>query len=209
MGPLGQAPELGVPFLHSLFRFQPPIGSRGIPGQRSASEMNVVRGPAQDPGQHPGKAQWEPAPQSSPPPGPEAARHFQKSNLALISLCASMSTQVRCRSLPPVPLGHRRQGEAVLRGTDSPRSSLFHGRILSASQVTMTLQHNPHRAECRLVCRRQYLSPSPNPAALCGVTGQHVTMASRATAWRRLPESRSPPGSLLALSQAWEVGGYC
>lgn len=81
------APELGT-FCLNCFSFASGLLSAGeefLPRQRRALQPRTGRGTH-------GKHRFtpsEPAPWNLPlPPGPEVARTFQKSNLALISLCA-------------------------------------------------------------------------------------------------------------------------
>lgn len=92
----GHAPELATFCLNCFSSVSSLLLAReGFPpGQGQSPQRQMCTG------QHPGKMQRESAPRSIPlPPGPEAARIFQKYNLALISLCALAHTS----SLPVTP----------------------------------------------------------------------------------------------------------
>lgn len=93
---LGHAPELATFCLNcfSSVSSLPPAREGFPPGQGQSPQGQMCTG------QQPGKMQRESAPRGIPlPPGPEAARIFQKYNLALISLCALTHTS----SLPVTP----------------------------------------------------------------------------------------------------------
>lgn len=92
----GHAPELATFCLNcfSSVSSLPPAREGFPPGQGQPPQRQMCTG------QHPGKMQRESAPCGTPlPPGPEAARIFQKYNLALISLCALAHTS----SMPVTP----------------------------------------------------------------------------------------------------------